>query len=111
MDIKQYKEQAELIRDNETYKVYDLSTLKDLNLSLTELNPGKETGGHSHKEADEVYVFIGGQGRIELEKEIIPVKEGDVIAIPGGKFHKVFNEGKNILSFWSIFEKYEGRGK
>jgi len=111
MDIRQYKEQANLIRDNETYKVYDLSTLKDLNLSLTELNPGKETGGHAHEEADEVYIFIGGRGRIEIDKEKIPVKGGEVIAIPGGKFHKVFNEGENTLSFWSIFEKYEGRGK
>ncbi|TSC91249.1 MAG: hypothetical protein G01um10142_64 [Parcubacteria group bacterium Gr01-1014_2] len=111
MDIKQYKEQAKLIRDNEIYKVYDLSTLKDLNLSLTELNPGKETLGHSHKEADEVYVFIDGKGRIEVKEEIIPVKGGDVVAVPGGKLHKVFNEGKGILSFWSIFEKYESRGK
>ena len=111
MDTKQYKERAKLIRDNETYKVYDLLTLKDLNLSLTELNPGKETGGHSHKEADEVYVFIDGKGRIEVEEEKIPVKGGDVVAVPGGKFHKVFNEGESILSFWSIFEKYEGRGR
>jgi len=109
MNIIEYKEQAKLIRNNETYKVYDLLTLKDLNLSLTELNPGKETGGHSHKEADEVYVFIDGQGRIEVGEERIAVKGGDVVAIPGGKFHKVFNEGKNILIFWSIFEKYEGR--
>lgn len=111
MDIRQYKEQAELIRDNETYKVYDLTALKDLNLSLTELNPGKETTGHSHAEADEVYVFIDGKGRMEIEKEKIPVKGGDVVAVPGGKSHKVFNEDKGILSFWSIFEKYEGRGK
>ena len=111
MDIIQYKQQAELIRDSETYKVYDLTTLKDLNLSLTELKPGKETGGHSHKEADEIYIFIDGKGRIEMGKEKILVKEGSVVAIPGGKFHKVFNEGEKILSFWSIFEKYEGRGR
>jgi len=111
MDIIQYKERAKLIRDNETYKVYDLTTLKDLNLSLTELKPGKETGGHSHKEADEIYIFIDGRGEIEIGEEKISVKGGDVVAIPGGKFHKVFNEGEKTLSFWSIFEKYEGRGK
>lgn len=111
MEIREYKKQAKLIRDNEIYKVYDFYALKDLNLSLTELNSGKETSGHSHKEADEVYVFIDGKGRIEFEEEKIPVKGGDVVPIPGGKFHKVFNEGKGILSFWSIFEKYEGRGK
>ncbi len=111
MDIKQYKERADLIRDNEIYKVYDLTVLKDLNLSLTELNSGKETGGHAHKEADEIYIFIEGKGRIEIDEEVIPVKGGSVVAIPGGKFHKVFNEGESILSFWSIFEKYEGRGR
>ena len=111
MEIREYKKQAKLIRDNETYKVYDLYTLKDLTLTLTELNPGKETSGHSHKEADEVYVFIDGEGIIELEGKKIPVKGGDVVPIPGGKFHKVFNEGESILSFWSIFEKYEGRGR
>ncbi|MEK7138579.1 MAG: cupin domain-containing protein [Patescibacteria group bacterium] len=111
MDIIQYKERAELIRDNETYKVYDLTMLKDLNLSLTELNPEKETSGHSHKDADEVYVFIDGNGRIETDEEKIKVKKGDVVTMPGGKFHKVFNEGEKILSFWSVFEKYEGRGR
>ena len=111
MNIIQYKEQAELIRDNETYKVYDLTTLKDLNLSLTELNPGKETGGHSHQEADEIYVFIEGNGSMEIGEEKIQIKGGDVVAVPGGKFHKVFNEGDKILSFWSVFEQYEGRGR
>lgn len=111
MDIRQYKERAELIRDNETYKVYDLYILKDLSLTLTELNPRKETTGHSHKDADEIYVFIDGEGRIEIVGESTLVKGGDVVAIPGGKFHKVFNEGEGILSFWSIFEKYEGRGR
>lgn len=111
MNIVEYKKQAKLIRDNEIYKVYDLYILKDLTLTLTELNSGKETSGHSHKEADEVYVFIEGQGRIEIDSEKIPVKGGDVVPIPGGKFHKVFNEGEGLLSFWSIFEKYENRGK
>ena len=109
MDLKQYKEQAKLIRDNETYKVYDLTALKDLILSLTELNPGKETGGHAHQEADEVYVFIDGQGRMEIDGESFSVKGGDVVAVPGGKFHKVFNQGESVLSFWSIFEKYGDR--
>ena len=109
MELKQYKEQAKLIRDNETYKVYDLTALKDLILSLTELNPGKETGGHAHQEADEVYVFIDGQGRMEIDGKSFSVKGGDVVAVPGGKFHKVFNQGESVLSFWSIFEKYGDR--
>jgi len=111
MDIKQYKQLAKLIRDNETYKVYDLAELKDLDISLTELNPKESTMGHSHKEVDEVYIFIKGQGEMESGLETIKVKAGDVVPVKAGDFHQVHNKGNEILSFWAIFEKYEGRGK
>ena len=111
MNIGEYKQLASLLRDNETYKVYDLAELKQLNLSLTEINPNKSTGGHAHDEADEVYFFIDGVGTIEIGGEKLKVRPGDVFTVPGGKFHKVYNEGDKILSFWTVFEKYEGRGK
>ena len=111
MNIEEYKQLSNLIRDNETYKVYDLSALDHLTLSLTELNAQKSTTGHSHIEADEVYVFISGEGSMEIGEKTIKVKGGDVVAVPRGDFHKVYNQGENTLSFWTIFEKYEGRGK
>ncbi len=111
MDIEQYKHLAKLIRDNETYKVYDLPELEDLDVSLTELNSKESTIGHSHKEADEVYVFIKGAGTMENGAETLNVKAGDVALVKEGDFHRVHNPGDEILSFWSIFEKYEGRGK
>lgn len=111
MDISEYKQSANLIRDNEVYKVFDLASLKHLNVSLTELYPEKSTGGHSHDNADEVYIFIEGEGTIEIGDNIFPVKTGDLILVPSGNFHKVHNKGNKNLSFWAIFEKYEGRGK
>jgi len=111
MDIQQYKQLAKLIRDNETYKVYDLPELKDLDISLTELNVGQSTTGHAHADADEVYVFIKGQGEMENGLENLEVKAGDIVPVKAGDFHRVHNQGKEILSFWAIFEKYEGRGK
>ena len=109
MNIEQYKQQAKLLRDNETYKVYDLSDLKNLNLSLTELYSQKSTTGHSHSEADEVYIFIDGEGIIEIADKKQNAKGGDVILVPRGDFHKVYNQGNKTLSFWTVFEKYEGR--
>jgi mannose-6-phosphate isomerase-like protein (cupin superfamily) len=111
VNIKEYKKKAELIRDTDVYRVYDLTSLEDINLSLTELHVGKETSGHSHEEQDEVYVFIGGKGVMENGPIKEPVKKGDVLLIPRGNFHKVYNTGWKPLRFWSIFEKYEGRGK
>lgn len=109
MDIREYKKISNLIRDNDIYKVYDLPTLQNLTLSLTELQTGKSTTGHSHIEADEVYIFVSGNGSIEIDKEHQKVKGGDVILIPRGKFHKVHNKGSEIFSFWSVFEKYGER--
>ncbi|KKR89215.1 MAG: cupin [Candidatus Wolfebacteria bacterium GW2011_GWA2_42_10] len=111
MDIKEYKQSAKLIRDNEIYKVYDLSDLNHLTVSLTELEPQKATTGHSHVDADEVYVFIDGEGLMEAASRKIQVKTGDMVLVPAGDFHKVYNQGEKNLSFWTIFEKYEGRGK
>lgn len=111
MDINEYKQSADLIRDNDIYKVYDLSELERLILSLTELYPEKSTTGHSHASADEVYFFIDGNGIIEVGNRKFDVKAGDVILVPAGDFHKVYNKRKKNLNFWTIFEKYENRGK
>lgn len=111
MNIEEYKQQAKLIRDNEIYKVYDLSELKNLSTSLTELYPQKSTTGHSHDNADEVYIFIDGEGMIEVGKQSFKVKGGDIILVPRGDFHKVHNQKEKNLVFLNVFEKYEGRGK
>jgi len=111
MTIQQYKQLAKLIRDNEIYRVYDLTDLQNLTVSLTELYPQKSTTGHSHESADEVYVFIDGEGMMEIGEKTLKVKSGDITLVPAGKFHKVYNQGEKILSFWTIFEKYKGRGK
>lgn len=111
MNIRKYKRLAKLIRDNEIYKVYDLSELKDIEISLTELLPYKSTTGHSHDEVDEVYIFINGEGTMEVGKKTIKVKSGDIVPIKAGAFHRVHNKGGKKLNFWAIFEKYKGRGK
>jgi len=111
MNIQEYKQSAKLLRDNEIYKVYDLSNLNHLTLSLTELYPQKATTGHSHTEADEVYIYIDGEGMMEVGEKKFAVRGGDVVLIPTGDFHKVYNQGDKNLNFWTIFEKYERRGK
>ena len=109
MDIREYKKISALIRDNDIYKVYDLPTLQNLTLSLTELYGGMSTTGHSHADADEVYIFINGSGSIDIDTDNEKVKGGDVVLVPRGKFHKVYNEGPETFSFWSVFEKYGDR--
>lgn len=109
MKIETYKKVAKLIRSDDVYNVYDLRLLQNLVLSLTELHPDQQTKGHSHEEADEVYVITSGNGRIEIGEEGKECEQGEVFIIPRGLFHKMYNTGKKDLKFWSIFEKYGER--
>jgi mannose-6-phosphate isomerase-like protein (cupin superfamily) len=57
--------------------------------------------GHTHKEQEEVYVVVGGSGRMKLDDEILEVKEWDVVRIPPGTWrgYESGPEGLKILVF------------
>jgi len=92
------------IRDNETYQVQDNTSLKNLVLSKTVLHAKKETRGHSHPGQEEVYFFIRGEGMMQIDEEKFSVKEKDIILIPDGAFHKVYNKSDTDLEFVCIFD-------
>lgn len=98
---------AELIRKNAQYKLFDNKLLKNLTVSETKLNVGKATNGHRHDGKEEVYVFTNGQGAILIDTELLPVKAGDVVIIPAGAFHKVVASATQELWFLSVFESYQ----
>ena len=95
--IKLDKSDSKVIHSNETYDVIDNTNLKNLIVSKTILHPGKETGGHNHSGQEEVYIFTKGKGTMIVGTKTYEVKEGDIILIPDGDFHKVFNIGKTDL--------------
>jgi mannose-6-phosphate isomerase-like protein (cupin superfamily) len=39
--------------------------------------------GHKHAEQEEVYILVGGNGRMKLDDEIVELKEWDAIRVPG----------------------------
>ena len=69
----------------------------------TKLNPNKSTSGHKHAGQEEVYVFYKGTGIMQIDDSKFKVKQGDVIPVPDGAFHRVFNESSEILEFAAIF--------
>ena len=108
MKINLFDIGGECIRDTEVYQVIDNKFLSNLTLSKTILYPLECTGGHSHEGLEEVYIFIKGSGRIQLDNEFISVQANDVILIPDGVFHKVYNDGINSnLEFVCVFQSYE----
>jgi mannose-6-phosphate isomerase-like protein (cupin superfamily) len=106
MRLEEFKQEAELVTDNERYRIYDLR-MERIVLSLTELKPTQATRGHSHEGVEEVYLFIQGQGKMQLGDEEFEVRGGDIVPIPDGVFHRVFNPTSRFLKFFCVFEKYE----
>ena len=102
-----YNVGGDVIKSNETYTVIDNTDLNHLVLSLTALHPYHSTTGHSHKGQEEVYIFVKGAGYMivgEEDDESFPVSAGDIVLIPDGAFHKVFNHSDENLIFNCIFD-------
>jgi mannose-6-phosphate isomerase-like protein (cupin superfamily) len=69
------------------------------NQSLAEATvpPGGETAEHYHREAEEVYLFTAGAGRMRLGDEELAVADGDCVVIAPGIAHKLWAEGGEAL--------------
>ena len=103
MKIKLDKTDSKVVHSNETYDVIDNTNLDKLIVSKTILHPGKETGGHNHSGQEEVYIFTSGRGSMLVGTETYDVKMGDIVLIPDGAFHKVWNTGDEIYDGDLIF--------
>tara|TARA_Y100000034_G_scaffold40558_1_gene50024 strand:+ start:169 stop:501 length:333 start_codon:yes stop_codon:yes gene_type:complete len=94
-----------VVKKNDTYVVIDNTSLNDLVLSKTILYPEKATSGHSHTGQEEVYQFVHGHGRMTVGQDMYDVRAGDVVLIPDGAFHRVFNDSTcDNLVFICVFD-------
>lgn len=90
-------------KEDDRYIVKDNTHLKNLVLSSTSLYAGKSTTGHKHEGQEEVYIFTKGSGRMKLDEETIFVKEGHIVLIEDGVFHKV-SAGPVGIDFICVFD-------
>jgi mannose-6-phosphate isomerase-like protein (cupin superfamily) len=95
---------GEVVKQDERYVVKDNTTLNNLAVSSTRLQPRKATSGHSHTGQEEVYYFIEGTGKMELDDNMIKVEPGDVILIEDGVFHRVHAGMNEELYFVCVFD-------
>ncbi len=80
---------GDIIKDNATYVLKDNKKLKNLVLSSTALKPNMSTRGHKHAGQEEVYYFVTGSGKMQLDSKTILVSPGDVVLIEDGVHHRV----------------------
>jgi mannose-6-phosphate isomerase-like protein (cupin superfamily) len=96
------------LEDREPFVTADGSTIREIagvpsgnaiNQSLAEATvpPGEETAEHFHRESEEIYHFVGGEGRMRLGPQEAPVRAGDTVVIAPGIPHKLWNTGDDPL--------------
>ena len=96
--------EGQIVKEDDRYTVKDNTSLDNLVISTTTLHPDKSTSGHKHEGQEEVYIFIKGSGRMELDDKVFDVKEGDLILIEDGVFHRVHNTGTTDLYMVCVFD-------
>jgi mannose-6-phosphate isomerase-like protein (cupin superfamily) len=90
------------LEEREPFVTSDGSTIRELagvpsgnavNQSLAEATvpPGGETVEHFHREAEEIYHFTAGAGRMQLGSHEAEVRAGDTVVIAPGVPHKLWN--------------------
>ena len=59
--------------------------LEQSGLSYQRIPPGyRFPYGHTHKRQEEVYVVVGGSGRMKVDEEIVELKDWDAVRVPPG---------------------------
>ena len=105
MKIRLDNKDSKIVKDNDTYRLIDNTSLNNLVVSKTILHPGKCTTGHDHPGQEEVYQFVSGHGTMTVGNNSYLVHPGDVILIPDGAFHKVWNTSEeHDLVFVCVFD-------
>ena len=73
----------------------DGSTIRELHhsdaqsLAEATLPAGRSTQRHYHRESEEIYFLLEGEGTLELHGESRHVAPGDAILIPPGAWHEI----------------------
>ena len=108
MKINLDNQDSKVVKQNDTYTLIDNTDLNGLVVSKTILHPKKSTTGHNHKGQEEVYIFTEGYGAMQIDDEKFLVTKGDIVLIPDGAFHKVYNtsnyKANNPLIFLCVFD-------
>ena len=74
--------------------------LEESGLSYQRVPPGyRFPYGHTHERQEEVYVVVGGSGRMKVDDEIVELKQWDAVRVPPGAWrgYEAGPEGLEIL--------------
>jgi mannose-6-phosphate isomerase-like protein (cupin superfamily) len=70
---------------------------RKLSVAEATLAPGQITQRHRHRQSEEVYYVLSGEGIVEIAARKTEVQAGDVLLIPAGAEHCATNTGPQPL--------------
>jgi mannose-6-phosphate isomerase-like protein (cupin superfamily) len=87
-----------------THILMDAGELGSRNMSVTwlEVPTGVEQTLRSHEDAEQVYVVVGGSGRMSVAGDTQAVAVGDLILVPPATDHAISNDGEGELACLSV---------
>ena len=82
----------------------ELLGAKHLSACVIKVAPGETVRpAHSHPNGEEVIYIVAGSGRVMIEGEVAPVREGSVVLFPQGKVHMLQNNGQTEMKVVCFF--------
>jgi mannose-6-phosphate isomerase-like protein (cupin superfamily) len=78
---------------------YRNSCIRNQTLAEARLGPGMSTTPHFHRQTEEIYYILEGDGRMRVGSDVRQVGPNDAIAIPPGELHQITNIGLGVLRF------------
>ena len=84
---------------------------QDVGISYHRVAPGKrQPFGHRHEEAEEVYVVIGGSGRVALDDQVVELQRLDALRV-APSVTRAFEAGPDGLEYVVFGARREGDGE
>lgn len=84
---------------------------EETGVSHLRLKPGRRSPfGHKHENAEEVYVVIGGSGRLKLDDEIVEVERLDAIRVAPDVV-RAFEAGPEGIEVIAAGTRHDGDGE
>ncbi len=98
---------SEIIKhENGKVFLHDILGLTGCEISVNTVPKNFKTPfNHKHKQNEEVYIILKGEGIITVDNDHINVKEGSVIKVLAAASRTIENKGDNELSFICIQTK------
>jgi len=72
-------------------------------VNVVQVPPGGEIGRHHHEHELETVWVITGNAILTLDQTELPLRKGQIIAIPMGLAHALRNEGQALVELLTFF--------